>query len=204
LSPRAKYTFPSDRRLSAKLVTDFVDMWWHVGSVTDTYDRILRFLDRSCYFFFQVALQLYSRRWLAPVPGALLLRKSDSVWKRTRDCWTCSQELWPLDHRGGLTLHIRMRKCCYCLVNLHGIWIAKWIYWNLVSRNYKQLWRVHKSTQSTDRYISTHALLWLYKPLPGKGFKKPFFVIPFYSYLQSVLVHSTNCEETCMYVYSGM
>jgi hypothetical protein len=33
----------------------------YVVNVTDLYDRILGFLDRSRYFFFQVAPQLYSR-----------------------------------------------------------------------------------------------------------------------------------------------
>jgi hypothetical protein len=33
----------------------------HVVSVTDLYGHILGFLDRSHYFFFQVAPQLYSR-----------------------------------------------------------------------------------------------------------------------------------------------
>jgi hypothetical protein len=33
----------------------------HVVSVTDSYCRILGFIDRSRYFFFQVAPQLYSR-----------------------------------------------------------------------------------------------------------------------------------------------
>jgi CBS-domain-containing membrane protein len=52
---------PSDRRLSAKLVPTFADSGYHVVSVTDSYGRILGFLDRSRYFFFQVAPQLYSR-----------------------------------------------------------------------------------------------------------------------------------------------
>jgi CBS-domain-containing membrane protein len=52
---------PSDRRLSAKLVSTFADTGCHVVSVTDSYGRILGFLDRSRYFFFQVAPQLYSR-----------------------------------------------------------------------------------------------------------------------------------------------
>jgi hypothetical protein len=52
---------PRDRRLSAKLVPAFVDRRCHVVSVTDPYDRILDFLDRSPYFFFQVAPQFYSR-----------------------------------------------------------------------------------------------------------------------------------------------
>jgi hypothetical protein len=51
---------PSDRRLSAKLLPTFEDRGCHVVSVTDPYDRILDFLDRSLHFFFQVAPQLYS------------------------------------------------------------------------------------------------------------------------------------------------
>jgi hypothetical protein len=37
-----------------------------------------------------------------PVPDTLLLRKSGSTGNRTRDVWVSSQELWPLDHKGGL------------------------------------------------------------------------------------------------------
>jgi hypothetical protein len=51
---------PSDRRLSAKLVSTFADRGCHVVSVPDPYGSILCFLDRSRYFFFQVASQLYS------------------------------------------------------------------------------------------------------------------------------------------------
>jgi hypothetical protein len=52
---------PRDRRLSAKLVPTFADRGCRVVSVTDPQGRILGFLDRSRYFFFQVAPQLYSR-----------------------------------------------------------------------------------------------------------------------------------------------
>jgi hypothetical protein len=52
---------PSDRRLSAKLVSTFADRGCHVVSVTDPYGRNLSFLDRSRYFFFQVVPHLYSR-----------------------------------------------------------------------------------------------------------------------------------------------
>jgi hypothetical protein len=47
--------------LSAKLVPTFAHRGCHVVSVTDPYGRILEFLDRSRYYFFQVAPQLYSR-----------------------------------------------------------------------------------------------------------------------------------------------
>jgi hypothetical protein len=36
-----------------------------------------------------------------PVPDPLLIRKSGSAGNKTRDLWVSSQELWPLDHRGG-------------------------------------------------------------------------------------------------------
>jgi hypothetical protein len=44
----------------------------------------LGFLDRSRYFFFQVAPQLYSRGWVDLVPDPLLLGKSDSAGNRTQ------------------------------------------------------------------------------------------------------------------------
>jgi hypothetical protein len=50
-----------DRRLSAKLVPTFEDRGCCIVSVTDPCGRILGFLERSRYFFFQVAPQLYSR-----------------------------------------------------------------------------------------------------------------------------------------------
>jgi hypothetical protein len=51
-------------------------------SVTDPYGRILDFLDRSRYFFFQVAAQLYSRGRVDPVTDPLH-RKSGSAGNRT-------------------------------------------------------------------------------------------------------------------------
>jgi hypothetical protein len=53
-------------------------------SVTDPYDRILDFLDRSRYFFFQVAPQLYPRGWVDPVRDPVRLRISGSAGKGTR------------------------------------------------------------------------------------------------------------------------
>jgi hypothetical protein len=51
---------------------------------SDPYGRNIGFLDRSSYFFFQVAPELYSRGWVGPVPVPLL-RKSCSVGNRTRN-----------------------------------------------------------------------------------------------------------------------
>jgi hypothetical protein len=58
---RNKLYRPSDRRLSAKVVPTFADRGCRVVSATDPHSRILGFLDRSRYYFFQVAPQIYSR-----------------------------------------------------------------------------------------------------------------------------------------------
>jgi hypothetical protein len=55
---------PSVHRLSTKLVPTFADRGYCVVGEADPYDRIVGFLDRSSYFFFQVAPQLYSRDWM--------------------------------------------------------------------------------------------------------------------------------------------
>jgi hypothetical protein len=74
---------PSDRHLSAKLMPTFADRGCRVVRATDPYGRILGFLDRNRYFFFQVAPQLYSRGWVDPVLVPLLFRKSGSASNRT-------------------------------------------------------------------------------------------------------------------------
>jgi hypothetical protein len=70
---------PTYRLLSEKLVPTFADRGRNVVTVADPYSRILIFLDRSRYFFLQVASQLYSRGWVDPIPDPLLLRKSGSA-----------------------------------------------------------------------------------------------------------------------------
>jgi hypothetical protein len=62
----------------------------------------ISFIDRSRYFFIEVATQLSSRGWMDPVPDQLLLRTSGNAGNRTRDLWVCTQELWPLDDSGSL------------------------------------------------------------------------------------------------------
>jgi hypothetical protein len=59
-----------------------------------------RFSRPEPLLFFQVAPQLSSRGWVDPVPDPLLLIKPGSAGNRSRDLCICSQELWPLDHRG--------------------------------------------------------------------------------------------------------
>jgi hypothetical protein len=65
LSPR---TAPAEwLLLVGEVSTKFADRRCHMVSVMDPYDRILDFLARSPYSFFQVAPQLYSRGWVDQV-----------------------------------------------------------------------------------------------------------------------------------------
>jgi hypothetical protein len=59
LSPRENYALRATAA-SRPSCAKFVDRGCHVVSVTDHYGRILSFLDRSRYFLFQAAPQLYS------------------------------------------------------------------------------------------------------------------------------------------------
>jgi hypothetical protein len=63
----------------------FADRGYRLVSVTNSYGRILGFLDRSRYFFFQVSPQLYSRGRVDLVPDPLLLRKPGNAWNRSLD-----------------------------------------------------------------------------------------------------------------------
>jgi hypothetical protein len=51
----------SGRLLSAKLLLTFADIKCRVVGATDPHCRILDFLGRNHYYFFQVALELHSR-----------------------------------------------------------------------------------------------------------------------------------------------
>jgi hypothetical protein len=82
--PASELYLPSDHCLSAKLVLTFSDRKCRVVSVTDSYGRILNFIDRSLYFFFHIAPQLYWRSSVDPFPDTLLIRRSGSAANRTR------------------------------------------------------------------------------------------------------------------------
>jgi hypothetical protein len=59
-----------------------------------------RFSRQEPLLFYQVAPRLYSRGLVDPVPDPLLFFLV-VPGNRTRDPYICSQELRPLDHRGG-------------------------------------------------------------------------------------------------------
>jgi hypothetical protein len=42
------------------------------------------------------------------------------------------------------------------LVTRHGVWIGNWIYWSLITRNFRQLNQFHESKRSTNHCASAH------------------------------------------------
>jgi hypothetical protein len=72
-----KRTIPAERPpLVGEISVNFFGWRCNVVSVTDPHDRILVFLNRSRYVFFQVAPQLNSRGWVDPVSDPLLTLSS--------------------------------------------------------------------------------------------------------------------------------
>jgi hypothetical protein len=84
------------------LVPTFADRGYRVVSAADFYGRYSQSSTPEKLLLRSSWSSLSSRRWVYYIPDTLLLRKSSTVGDRIRDLWICSQELWPLDHRGGL------------------------------------------------------------------------------------------------------
>jgi hypothetical protein len=103
LSPRANYTDSATATCRRNLVPTFVDREMSRCQRSGSPAVVnLSFLDRSRYFSFKYLLVYPHKGWVDPVPDPLLLTKSGSAGNRTQDLWISSQELWPLDLRGGL------------------------------------------------------------------------------------------------------
>jgi hypothetical protein len=119
---------PSDRRLSAKLMPTLADRGCRAVSATNPHGREIRFYRPDPRLSIQLAPHINTRRWVDPVLDPLLLRKSGSAGNQTQDLWICSQEVWPLDHRGGPICHYTKHKSTpyyskhprlYGLTNIH-------------------------------------------------------------------------------------
>jgi hypothetical protein len=92
----------SDRHLSVKFSANFFrkrGVAWSVRRIP--HGRWSQFSRLESLLFFQVAPHLSSRGWVDSVPDPLILRKSGSAGNQIWDPCVCSQELWPLDDRGG-------------------------------------------------------------------------------------------------------
>jgi hypothetical protein len=101
-SPKESYTDWATATGRWILVPTFVECGISRGQRGRTPTAVnLNFLDRSRYFFIQVAPHLCLQVWVDPIPDPMLRRKFGSAGNRARDLWDSSQELCPLDHRGG-------------------------------------------------------------------------------------------------------
>jgi hypothetical protein len=101
-SPQANYTDGVTATCWWNLVPTFVDSGASRGQRGGSPTVVnLSFLDRSRYFSFRYFLIHPHEGWVDLVPDPLLLRKSGSAGNRSWDLWISSQEVWPLDHRGG-------------------------------------------------------------------------------------------------------
>jgi hypothetical protein len=120
-------TIPRDRRLSAKLVPTFADTGYRVVSATDPHGRIIWFLDRRRYFFFQVAPQMYWRGWMDPVPDPLFLRKFGNVgnWTRTSGSVARNSDHWTTE-AVAIRIYCGQNTTCGHFVN-NGPFFKVWI-----------------------------------------------------------------------------
>jgi hypothetical protein len=96
-------------------------------SARDPHCHILDFLDWSRYYFFHVAPQLYPWGWVYPVPDPLRLRNSSSAGNRNWNLRICSQELWTLDHRGGMRLNSFYSRYRFVMHCLYCVCESEWI-----------------------------------------------------------------------------
>jgi hypothetical protein len=84
------------------LVLTFTDRGCHVVRVTDPYDRILGFLDRSRYFFFQAVPHLYSRGWVDLVSDPLLIKSGGAGnWTRSSGSVAKNSDHWTTEKVSG-------------------------------------------------------------------------------------------------------
>jgi hypothetical protein len=140
----------------------------------DPHGRNLGFLDRSRYFFFQIAPQLYSQGWADPIPDPLFLRRSGSARKRTRtsDHYSAEAVMETFTHSSFYQFIRQLSgysdvSLSYNSNNLHRInifikiistkypfVISAWRSKLDVSTSF-QWWRCHNSCHSSDSYITT-------------------------------------------------
>jgi hypothetical protein len=106
LSPQANYIdggTAACRRSDCQLLRIEGARWsaWRIPTAVFSISR------QEPLLFYQVAPQLYSRGWVDPVPDPLLFFLV--VLESNPGLRICSQELWPLDHRGGpMIIHVQI------------------------------------------------------------------------------------------------
>jgi hypothetical protein len=101
--------WPSDRRLSAKLVPTFEDRGRHVVSVTDPLRPYSRISRPQPLLFLPSSSSVVLKRPRGPRSRLTTTQKILQSRESNPDPWICSQTIWPLDHRGGtLNLYLHL------------------------------------------------------------------------------------------------
>jgi hypothetical protein len=148
----------SDRHWSANFSANFCGYGVSRGQRDGTPTAFnLSFLDRSCYFFSQVAPHLSSRGWVDTVPDPPVFRKSGSSGNRTRERCSFSQELWPLDQTKKETRGPYSTSELYRLSDRHWITDIKFCNGSIKSAAYKTLTHIGINTWiSNDIHYIIH------------------------------------------------
>jgi hypothetical protein len=101
-SSQVNYTDWATANCQRNLVPTFADRVVSHGQCGESPTVVnLSFLEQSHYFSFKKFLIYAHEGWVYSIPDPLLLRKFGSAKNQSQDLWVSSQELWPLDHRGG-------------------------------------------------------------------------------------------------------
>jgi hypothetical protein len=93
-------------------------------NLRDLHGRILRFLDRSPYFFLPSSSSVALTRLSGPRFRTTTSQKTWQSWESNPDLWICSQELWPLYH-SGCQSHLPFQTKQTCIVTFnhkHNFW----------------------------------------------------------------------------------
>jgi hypothetical protein len=119
------------------------------------------------------------RGWVDPVPDLLLLRKSASAGNQSRELWICSQELWPLDHRGHRRNEIKVENGQRKGINMSEMgmqkeWFAFEFKWDVTSciyiYIYAHYWAV-KYMSACLQCVSVACITWWKTCFPSHTFK---------------------------------
>jgi hypothetical protein len=117
-------TIPTERQpLVGEVIANFCGQRVPRGERDGSLLPYSRFFRQEPLLFYQVAPQLYSGGWVDPVSDPLLFFLVVPGIE-TGTPWICSQELWPLDHRGGQNSSSHRTMQYLSLVNTLTTWTS--------------------------------------------------------------------------------
>jgi hypothetical protein len=97
----------SDRRLSTKLVPTLADRGCRVVSATIPPQSLISVSSTGAAISLKQLLNYHHEAEWTLFQTHYFSEKIWQRWESNPDLWICSQELWPLDHRGGLLTRLK-------------------------------------------------------------------------------------------------